>query len=146
MLAKLNSELEDYKHVLDQVKYRVDWAKYQEMQKRKEEEALERERGENIVVVSIVLLHLFFNHFPNDKFKTLPNAKRLLTTILDLMKMVEIVPNGLKTLWEKGEITLYEQCLLFPQCFQDLNCRHVKPRACVGRSLLFNTQSRPLFQ
>jgi len=34
--------------VLDQVKYRVDWAKYQEMQKRKEEEALERERGKKL--------------------------------------------------------------------------------------------------
>lgn len=43
--GKLSKECEDYQTVLDQVKYRVDWAKYQEMQKRKEEEALERERG-----------------------------------------------------------------------------------------------------
>lgn len=46
--VRLSKECEDYQNVLDQVKYRVDWAKYQEMQKRKEEEALERERGKQI--------------------------------------------------------------------------------------------------
>ena len=33
----------------------------------------------------------------------------------------------------KGGIAHYEQFLLFPQCFQDLNCRHVKTRACLGK-------------
>ncbi|XP_060586452.1 splicing factor 3A subunit 1-like [Ruditapes philippinarum] len=44
LLVKLNKESEVYQNVLDQVKYRVDWARYQEMQRRKEEEAAERER------------------------------------------------------------------------------------------------------
>ncbi|KAL4220170.1 splicing factor 3a [Mactra antiquata] len=44
LLGKLKTESEEYQNILDQVKYRVDWAKYQEMQKRKEEEAAERER------------------------------------------------------------------------------------------------------
>lgn len=48
--ARLFKECEDYQNVLDQVKYRVDWAMYQEMQRRKEEEALERERGKLTVV------------------------------------------------------------------------------------------------
>ena len=33
----------------------------------------------------------------------------------------------------KGEIAHYEQFLLFPQCFQDLYCRHVKTRVCLGK-------------
>ena len=33
----------------------------------------------------------------------------------------------------KGEIVHYEQFLLFPQCFQDLYCRHVKTSACLGK-------------
>ena len=45
LLGKLNKDSEDYQNVLDLVKYRVDWARYQEMQRRKEEEAAERERG-----------------------------------------------------------------------------------------------------
>lgn len=44
LLGKLKKESEEYESVLEQVKYRVDWAKYQEMQRRKEEEAAERER------------------------------------------------------------------------------------------------------
>ncbi|KAK3603715.1 hypothetical protein CHS0354_023328 [Potamilus streckersoni] len=44
LLGKLRKECENYSVVLDQVKYRVDWAKYQESLKRKEEEAVERER------------------------------------------------------------------------------------------------------
>ena len=37
--------------------------------------------------------------------------------ISNLMKMAESSPNGWETLG-KGEIALYEQFLLFPQCFQ----------------------------
>ena len=45
----------------------------------------------------------------------------------------------------KGEIARYEQFLLFPRCFQetfptvfsrDLNYRHVKTRACLGKGYL----------
>ena len=36
----------------------------------------------------------------------------------------------------KGKIACYEQFLLFPPFFsEDLNCRHVKTRACLGKGL-----------
>ena len=35
----------------------------------------------------------------------------------------------------KGETACYEQFLLFPQCFQDLYCRLIKTRACLGKEL-----------
>ncbi|KAH9490718.1 splicing factor 3a, subunit 1 [Bulinus truncatus] len=41
---KLNKEVNHPKEILDQVKYRVDWAKHQDREKKKEEEALEKER------------------------------------------------------------------------------------------------------
>ncbi|XP_063430548.1 splicing factor 3A subunit 1-like [Mytilus trossulus] len=41
---KLTKESEEYKEVLQQVKYRVEWCKYQIRERKKEEEALERER------------------------------------------------------------------------------------------------------
>lgn len=44
MLAKLKQEADDPKVILNQVKYRVEWTKFQEAQKRKEEEEAERER------------------------------------------------------------------------------------------------------
>ncbi len=46
LLGKLRKEAEQPPYVLDQVRYRVEWAKFQEREKKKEEEALERERGE----------------------------------------------------------------------------------------------------
>lgn len=44
LMAKLKRESEDPKVILDQVRYRVEWTKLQEAQKRKEEEEAERER------------------------------------------------------------------------------------------------------
>jgi len=44
MKEKLNKELEHPKEILDQVRYRVEWAKHQDKEKKKEEEALEKER------------------------------------------------------------------------------------------------------
>ncbi|XP_067668846.1 splicing factor 3A subunit 1-like [Haliotis asinina] len=41
---KLANESESYKEVLEAVKYRVEWAKYQAREKKKEEEKVERER------------------------------------------------------------------------------------------------------
>ena len=66
-----------------------------------------------------ILSHaVYFNPFPNDKF-------------LDTSKFKEFADNNFKcddnsrkfSEWventvEKGEIAHYEQCLLFPQCFQ----------------------------
>ncbi|RUS73162.1 hypothetical protein EGW08_019071, partial [Elysia chlorotica] len=44
LIDKLTKEVTQPKEILDQVKYRVEWAKHQDRQKKKEEEALEKER------------------------------------------------------------------------------------------------------
>lgn len=44
LMARLKRESEDAKVILDQVRYRVEWTKLQEAQKRREEEEAERER------------------------------------------------------------------------------------------------------
>ncbi|CAH8493673.1 unnamed protein product [Dicrocoelium dendriticum] len=44
IVSKLEDELENPKRLLDDVKYRVEWQKYQERQRKREEEAVERER------------------------------------------------------------------------------------------------------
>ncbi|CAH1787515.1 unnamed protein product [Owenia fusiformis] len=44
LLNKLRKDAEASKPVLEQVKYRVEWAKFQERERQKEEEAVERER------------------------------------------------------------------------------------------------------
>ncbi len=62
LLGKLRKEAEQPSYVLDQVRYRVEWAKFQEREKRKEEEALERERGEcQCVGHRILSICLFVN-------------------------------------------------------------------------------------
>lgn len=45
MQQRLRDEAKSAQAVLDQVKYRAEWQRYQEMQRAKEEEILERERG-----------------------------------------------------------------------------------------------------
>jgi len=42
---RLKDEVESISKVLEGVKYRAEYIKYQEVQKAKEEEALEKERG-----------------------------------------------------------------------------------------------------
>ncbi|XP_019717333.1 splicing factor 3A subunit 1 isoform X1 [Hippocampus comes] len=44
LLVKLKKESENPKDVMDQVRYRVEWAKYQERERKKEEEEREKER------------------------------------------------------------------------------------------------------
>lgn len=44
LLLKLKKEAENPREVLDQVKYRVEWAKFQERERKKEEEEREKER------------------------------------------------------------------------------------------------------
>lgn len=44
LLPKLRDEASNMDKILEQVKYRAEWLKYQEAQRRKEEEELERER------------------------------------------------------------------------------------------------------
>lgn len=46
MMFRLKSECESMSQILDDVKYRAEWIKYQEQEKQKEEEAMEKERGE----------------------------------------------------------------------------------------------------
>lgn len=45
-MFRLKDECSSSGHILEQVKYRSEWIKYQEAQKRREEEELEKERGE----------------------------------------------------------------------------------------------------
>lgn len=47
LMSKLQEESNSMNLILDMVKYRADWIKYQEAQRRKEEEELEKERGRN---------------------------------------------------------------------------------------------------
>jgi hypothetical protein len=50
--------------VLDQVKYRSEWIKYQEAQRRKEEEELEKERGTLQYVLLYLIPYLFIYSVP----------------------------------------------------------------------------------
>lgn len=45
LMQKLRIDSADPKEVLNQVQYRVLWAKHQEQEKKKEEDAKEKERG-----------------------------------------------------------------------------------------------------
>jgi splicing factor 3A subunit 1 len=44
-MFRLKDECSSMNTILEQVKYRSEWIKYQEAQRRKEEEELEKERG-----------------------------------------------------------------------------------------------------
>lgn len=46
MQQRLRDEAKSMRAVLEQVKYRAEWQRYQEAQRAREEEILERERGE----------------------------------------------------------------------------------------------------
>lgn len=45
MMFKLKDECSSMSAILEQVKYRAEWLKYQEAQRRKEEAQIEKERG-----------------------------------------------------------------------------------------------------
>ena len=68
------------------------------------------------------------NPFPSDKFQTLPNQKSVQTTILNLMKTVEKLSKRVEN--NEGAIFPIPTVIL-----KDLNCRHVKTRACLGKGL-----------
>jgi hypothetical protein len=53
-MFRLKDECSSINTILDQVKYRSDWIKYQEAQRRKEEEELEKERGRCECVISFI--------------------------------------------------------------------------------------------
>lgn len=44
-MPKLTTEIDDQQKIMDEVNYRVEWAKHQMRERAKEEEAVERERG-----------------------------------------------------------------------------------------------------
>ena len=68
---------------------------------------------------------------PNDKFQALPKSK------FKLMKMAESSPKPIEDTVGKGEIALYEQFLLFPQCFQKISLQSRKTRACLVKGFKF---------
>lgn len=59
MQQRLRDEAKSAQAVLDQAKYRAEWQRYQEQQRAREEEILERERG---LLVHINTLLIFCQH------------------------------------------------------------------------------------
>ena len=57
-------------------------------------------------------------------------------TISDAFKLAGSSPIGKKILWEKEKLLVMSNFSFF-QCFQDLYCRHVKTRACLGKVYVF---------
>ncbi|XP_068594958.1 splicing factor 3A subunit 1 isoform X1 [Brachionichthys hirsutus] len=72
LLAKLKREAENPREVLDQVRYRVEWAKFQERERKKEEEEREKERvayaqidwHDFVVVETVDFQPIEQGHFP----------------------------------------------------------------------------------
>ena len=56
--TKLKTEADDYHKVLSQANYRVQWAKFQERERQKEAEAVERERGTDFTKTFQTLLDI----------------------------------------------------------------------------------------
>ena len=71
------------------------------------------------------------NPFPNDNFRL-----REFADDLNFMKMEGSCPKRVENTVGKGEIAHHEQFLLFPVFSKDFYCRHVKTRACLGKSKL----------
>lgn len=62
MQQRLREEAKSSQSVFDQVKYRAEWLRYQEQQKAKQEEILERERGnfcEFFTIFTFIPLYVF---------------------------------------------------------------------------------------
>jgi hypothetical protein len=59
MQQRLRDEAKSAKAVLEQVKYRAEWLRYQEAQKAKQEEILERERGFIFLYRFVFLFKIF---------------------------------------------------------------------------------------
>ena len=52
------------------------------------------------------------------------------------MKMAEKSQKWVESTVGNGETACCKQFLLFPQRFQDLDCRHIQTRACFGSGLI----------
>ena len=58
------------------------------------------------------------NPFPNDKFETLPNLKKMQKKKFEIDKNSGKFTESVEKAVGKGEVARYEQFLLFPQGFQ----------------------------
>jgi len=65
-MFRLKEECSSINIILDQVKYRSEWIKYQEAQRRKEEEELEKERGRYVRVHVLLILKRFAKYNQQD--------------------------------------------------------------------------------
>ena len=65
----------------------------------------------------------------------LPNSKCLQTTILDLMKMAESSPNGLKTHWEKEKLLVTSNFSFYHSVFKRVALQTCKHQGLFGKEL-----------
>ena len=71
-------------------------------------------------------LHQKINPFPNDRILDMTKLKAFADDKLNVAKLTVYLFIWVEnTVW-KGENAGYQHFHLFPQCFQDLNRRHVK--------------------
>ena len=79
--------------------------------------------------------------FPNNKILDSSKLKEFADNKLIFDENGRKLSKWLENTQGKGEIACYKQFLLFPQCFQDLYCRHLKTMVCLGKGytyLIFN--------
>ena len=69
--------------------------------------------------------------FPNDRILDMTKLKAFADDKLNVAKMMIYLFNRVENSVRKGENAGYQY---FSQCFQDLYRRHVKTRACLGKS------------
>ena len=73
-----------------------------------------------------------FKHFPKLQILDCSKLKEFADDNFEFDENGRKFSKSVENTVEKGEIALYEQFLLFPVFSNDLYCRHVKTRACLG--------------
>ena len=73
------------------------------------------------------------NPFPNDKLFYFSKMKEFADNSFKFDENGRKFSNRVENTVGKGEITCYEQFLLFPQLSKDLYGRHIKTRGCLGK-------------
>ena len=77
---------------------------------------------------------LVLNFLPNDEILDWFKLKEFANDNFIVDKNGRKFSNRVENTVGKGKIARYKQFLLFLQCFpKDLNCRHIKTRACLGK-------------
>ena len=71
---------------------------------------------------------VLFSPYPNNKFFDYSKLQEFADDNFKFYKNDKVFLTVKNTIGN-GEIARYEHFFLFPQCFQDFNCRHVKTRA-----------------